>query len=75
MTGSVLSSSLPNETFWAEWQNLREGISPELVDLFNRIFVLEPALRITLRDVLRHQWMNVPDGLSPEAVKAEIERR
>ena len=75
ITGSLFSSSLSNENFWAEWQTLKDVISPELIDLFNRIFVLESSLRITLRDILRHSWMNVSDNLSPELIKAEFEKR
>jgi hypothetical protein len=75
ITGSINSSSLPNEDFWREWQPLRDILSSQLIDLFNRIFVLESSLRITMRDVIRHVWVNISDGLSPDDIKYDIHRR
>ena len=75
ITGGIRGPALPNELFWSEWQSLKDIISPELRDLFNRIFVLEPSLRMSLRDLIRHPWMTVIDGLSPEIVHAEMKQR
>ena len=54
---SVTGHPLPNETFWLEWGALRGCLSPHLTDLFNRVFVLLPDVRCTLRDLLRHPWV------------------
>ena len=75
VNGSLRGKSLNNELFWQEWATIRDFISSDLFDLFNRIFLLEPSLRITIRDILRHSWMNVTDGMSPEIVKSDMERR
>lgn len=75
INGSLRSLSLANDQFWSEWDNVKEIISNDLRDLFNRIFVLEPGLRITLRDILRHTWVNVSDGISSEIIKTEMESR
>ena len=53
----------------------QDVISPELVDLFNRIFVLEPSFRISLRDIAIHPWVNTTQEVSPADVKAEMMAR
>lgn len=73
--GGLMSASLPNDHFWLEWTTVQDIITPELKDLFNRIFVLEPNLRITIRDILRHPWVNTTDNISPDIVKTDIENR
>ena len=67
--------SLANEQFWSEWACYKDAISLELRDLFNRIFVMEPALRLPLREILRHPWVTAMDGLTAEMVQREMIER
>lgn len=75
VTGGIKGRALTNDRFWAEWSILGDHISPELKDMFNRIFVMEPNLRLPLRDILRHPWVNVKDGLSSGDVQQDMMAR
>ncbi len=66
---------LPNDQFWEEWVGLREGLSADLRDLFNRMFVLTPSLQCTLRETVCHPWIASGHRLSPEEVRREMESR
>ncbi len=50
-----LSYSLPSEL----------GLSPEVLDLFSRIFVLDPTKRISIPQIRLHPWFrrNLPVDL------------
>ena len=41
--GSLRGKPLRNELFWREWPELTARMSRDLVDLFNRIFILPPV--------------------------------
>lgn len=75
VTGSIKGLALSNDRFWTEWSTFESCISLELKDIFNRIFVMEPKLRLPLRDILRHPWVNVKDGLTSINVQQDMIRR
>ncbi len=39
-------------------KEILNGISPELKDLFEKIFVYDPDKRITFSDIYNHPWIN-----------------
>ena len=41
--GSLKCKALKNKLFWSEWAELQATISKDLIDLFNRIFLLPPV--------------------------------
>ena len=53
----------------------QETLSPDLIDLFNRIFLLTPPIRITLRDMVRHSWFSKGVRMTPEDVSAAMASR
>ncbi len=56
---------------------LGEGLSGDLCDLFNCMFVLTVSLQCTrtLRETVRHPWIASGHRLSPEEVWREMESR
>jgi serine/threonine protein kinase len=69
--GSLKCKALKNKLFWSEWAELQATISKDLIDLFNRIFLLPPQIRITLSDMLNHKWMANP-SMSPARISQEM---
>jgi serine/threonine protein kinase len=37
----------------------KKNVSPYLVDLLSRIFLVDPSKRIKLYDILNHEWMRI----------------
>ena len=72
---SDLKMPLNNELFWREWSILSERLSPNLSDLFNRIFVLEPSMRITMQNIVRHPWVSKATKLSPDNITRLMRER
>ena len=72
---SALGVPLPNELFWREWSKLGEDLSSSLCDLFNRIFLLEPSLRITMQDIVRHPWVSKATKLNPDDINRLMRER
>ena len=73
LTGKGLP--LPNELFWREWSPLSERLSSGACDLLNRIFVLEPSMRITMQDIVRHPWISKATKLTPENITRLMRER
>ena len=71
----AMAMPLPNRLFWREWSTLSEKLSPSLRDLFNRIFVLEPSLRITMQNIVRHPWVSKATKLSPDDITRLMRER
>lgn len=65
--GHTVSWCYPNRNFWSNWMFLKESLSPELLDLFNSMFVLCPSHRVVVRDLARHPWVS-GTRLSPEDI-------
>ena len=61
--------------FWSEWPKMHSRLSPHMINLFNRIFMLLPSLRCTLRDIVRHPWVSAKTQLSPEEVMLHMKAR
>lgn len=72
---SSLTAPLPNELFWREWSPLSERMSQSLCDLFNRIFVLESSMRITMQEIVRHPWVSKATKLSPDSITRLMRER
>ena len=72
---SSVGMPLPNELFWREWSPLSEKLSASLCNLLNRIFVLEPSMRITMQDIVRHPWISKATKLSPENITRLMRER
>ena len=72
---SATRMPLTNEHFWREWSTLRGHLSPNLCDLFNQIFVLEPSMRITMQNIVRHPWVSKATKLSPEQITRLMKER
>lgn len=67
----ILSSLYANSLMFL----LQDALSLNLIDLFNRIFLLTPPLRITLRDMVRHSWFSKGERMSPEDVSTAMAAR
>lgn len=65
---------LANEEFWQEWSPLRAHLSLPLTQLFNSIFVLEPSVRATLRQLASSPWL-CQGSLTPEDIRQQMEAR
>ena len=72
---STMSMPFSNVHFWEEWSKLSERLSLRLHDLFNQIFVLEPSMRITMRDIVRHPWVSKATKLSPNSINRLMKER
>lgn len=66
---------LANKLFWQEWSSLNSTLSSEIKDLMNRIFVLVPSLRCSIRDMLVHPWVSDGIRLTPSEIKIQMESR
>ena len=72
---STMTLPLPNVQFWEEWSKLSERLSSRLRDLLNQIFVLEPSMRITMRDIVRHPWVSKATKLSSSNINRQMKER
>lgn len=72
---STLRMPLPNELFWREWSKLRENLSLSLCKLFNQIFLLEPSMRITMQNIVRHPWVSNAAKLNPDDINRLMRER
>ena len=72
---STLRMPLPNELFWREWSTLSQTLSSSLLDLFNQIFVLEPSMRITMQNIVRHPWVSKAIKLNPDSINRLMRER
>ena len=70
-----LGAALPNQQFWSEWPSINSRITPNLKNLFDRIFVLHPSFRCTLRDIARHPWLLSREQLTPDEVTTQMKSR
>ncbi len=63
-------SQVDHWQFREEWVGLGEGLSGDLRNLFNCMFVLTASLQCTrtLRETVRHLWIASGHQLSPEEV-------
>jgi serine/threonine protein kinase len=68
-------AALPNQQFWSEWPSINFRITPNLKNLFDRIFVLHPSFRCTLRDIARHPWLLSREQLTPDEVTTQMKSR
>ena len=71
----ILGMPLPNELFWREWSKLSRSLSSSLRDLFNRIFLLEPSMRITMQNIVRHPWVSKATKLNPDDINRLMRER
>ncbi len=72
---NAVSQIFPNHQFWSEWATLRDVLSPDLINLFNCMFVLCPAHRGVLRDLARHPWVSAGHRLSPDEIANLMKER
>ena len=72
---NALGIPLPNELFWREWSKLYQNLSPNLSNLFNQIFVLEPSMRITMQNIIRHPWLSKVTKLNPRNINRLMRER
>ena len=66
---------LQNKLFWLEWGNMATTLSPEIKDLMNRIFILVPSLRCSIREMLVHPWVSEGVRLTSIEIKMQMESR
>ena len=70
-----LGAALSNQQFWLEWPSIECRISQSLKNLFDRIFVLLPSFRCTLRDIARHPWLLSRQQLTPDEITGHMKSR
>lgn len=61
---------------WSEVPHMAEAVkklSPEIKDLLNRIFVIDAAKRVTIKQIERHPWYKMPLPEKYDAVIKKLE--
>ena len=73
-TGELCQAAPTNERFWRHFPKAAQRLSPQALDLLNRMLVKHPDQRIELGDVQRHPWMEMQMP-SKEDVRHEMAQR
>ena len=73
-SGELRQPAPSNENFWRHFPKAAQRLSPEALDLLNRMLVKNPDQRIELADVQRHPWMEMHMP-SKEDVRHEMSQR
>ena len=73
-TGELCQPAPTNERFWRHFPRAAQRLSPQALDLLNRMLVKHPDQRIELGDVQRHPWMEMQMP-SKEDVRHEMAQR
>ncbi|KAI8101424.1 hypothetical protein M9435_001530 [Picochlorum sp. BPE23] len=61
---------------WSEVPHMAEAVkklSPEIKDLLNRIFVIDAAKRVTIKQIERHPWYKMPLPEKYDAIIKKLE--
>ncbi|XP_064393734.1 uncharacterized protein LOC135341165 [Halichondria panicea] len=75
MNAALVDKAPRNEQFWTEWDDLYRKFSPRLVNLFNRVFHLQPTNRITIRELAQHSWVSKSSRLHPKEILIQMRDR